>query len=159
MKSYKSYQDLKYSEYPENMMTSSNGNIYWSFVRGIHRSTVNYPHKGQWRVALMSSLIRTWTNSWANNGDAGDLRRHRAHHDIIVMNSYFFAFMVVWYRSILTIPFGVTSLALGQSYGCPCACEVTLQNIRKWITRTYFERMASINTTSMDKKSTRVLMT
>ena len=27
---------------------------YWSFVRGIHRSTVNSPRKGQWRGALMN---------------------------------------------------------------------------------------------------------
>ena len=26
---------------------------YWPFVRGIHRSLVNFPHKGQWRGALM----------------------------------------------------------------------------------------------------------
>ena len=38
--------------------------------------TVNSPHKGQWRGALMSSLIYAWTDSWANNGDAGDLRCH-----------------------------------------------------------------------------------
>ena len=25
------------------------------------------------------------TNSWANNEDAGDLRRHSAHYDVIVM--------------------------------------------------------------------------
>ena len=31
------------------------------------------PHKGQWRGASMFSLIYAWTNSWANNGDAGDL--------------------------------------------------------------------------------------
>ena len=30
---------------------------YWSFVRGIHRSPVNSPHKGQWRGTLMFSLI------------------------------------------------------------------------------------------------------
>ena len=30
---------------------------YWPFVRGIHRSPVNFPHKGQWRGALMFSLI------------------------------------------------------------------------------------------------------
>ena len=30
----------------------------WPFVRGIHRSPVNSPHKGQWRGALMFSLIR-----------------------------------------------------------------------------------------------------
>ena len=59
---------------------------YWSFVKGIHRSPVDSPHKGQWRGALIFSLIYAWTNGWANNRDAGDLRRHRAHYDVIVMN-------------------------------------------------------------------------
>ena len=30
---------------------------YWPFVRGIRRSPVNSPHKGQWRGALMFSVI------------------------------------------------------------------------------------------------------
>ena len=30
---------------------------YWPFVRGIHRSPVNSPHKGQWLGALIFSLI------------------------------------------------------------------------------------------------------
>ena len=30
---------------------------YWPFVRGIHRSPVNSPHKGLWRGALVFSLI------------------------------------------------------------------------------------------------------
>ena len=34
----------------------------WPFVRGIHRSPVNSPHKGQWRWALMFSLICVWIN-------------------------------------------------------------------------------------------------
>ena len=58
---------------------------YWPFVRGIHRSTVNSPHKGQWRGALMFSLIYAWINDWVNSRKAGDLRRHRAHYDVIVM--------------------------------------------------------------------------
>ena len=58
---------------------------YWSFVRGIHRSPVNSPHKGQWRGALMFSLICFWINGWVNNREAGDLRRHRAHYGVIVM--------------------------------------------------------------------------
>ena len=29
----------------------------WLFVRGIHWSPVNSPHRGQWRGALMFSLI------------------------------------------------------------------------------------------------------
>ena len=47
-------------------------------MREIHRSPVNSPHKGQWRRALISSLICAWTNSWANNREARDLRRHNA---------------------------------------------------------------------------------
>ena len=58
---------------------------YWPFVRGIHRSPVNSPHKGQWRGALMFSLICVWINARANNREAGDLRRYRARDDIIVM--------------------------------------------------------------------------
>ena len=52
---------------------------YWPFVRGIHRSPVNSTHKGQWRGALMFSLICAWINGWINTCEAGDLRRHRAH--------------------------------------------------------------------------------
>ena len=146
---------------------------YWPFVGGIHRSPVNYPHKGHWRGAWVFSLICAWTdskqwgrwwfetlvrslgrhcnatvvcwcrqcgcvqrliltagrcacwpgdesicqtrclsklfgkiflgrkrlyaahgsncklhdwmNDWINNGEGGDLRRHRAHHDVTVM--------------------------------------------------------------------------
>ena len=58
---------------------------YWPFVRRIHRSTVNFPHKGQWRGALMFSLICVWIYGWVKNHEAGDLRRHRAHCDVTVM--------------------------------------------------------------------------
>ena len=33
----------------------------------------------------MFSLIWVWKNGWVNNGKAGDLRRHRAHYDVSVM--------------------------------------------------------------------------
>ena len=59
---------------------------YWPFVWGIHRSPVNSPHRGQWRGALMFSLICVWINSWINNREAGELRRYRAHSDVIVIN-------------------------------------------------------------------------
>ena len=49
-------------------MTSSNGNIF--------------------RVTGPSvfSLICEWTNCWANNREAVDLRIHRAHYDVTVMH-------------------------------------------------------------------------
>ena len=58
---------------------------YWPFLRGIHRSPVNSPHKDQWREALMFPLIYAWIDAWANDLESGDLRRHRAHYDVIVM--------------------------------------------------------------------------
>ena len=59
---------------------------YWPFVREIHRSPVNFPHKGQRRGALMFSLIYAWINDWVNNREAGDLRRQHGHYDVIVMH-------------------------------------------------------------------------
>ena len=37
------------------------------------------------RGTLMFSLICAWISGWANNRDAGDLRRHRAHYVVTVM--------------------------------------------------------------------------
>ena len=47
--SYKNIHDdvIKWKHFPR----------HWPFVRGIHRSPVNSPHKGQWRRTLMSYLI------------------------------------------------------------------------------------------------------
>ena len=58
---------------------------YSAFVRRIHRSPVNSPHKGQWHGALMFSLIFTRINGWVNKREAGDLRHYRAHHDVTVI--------------------------------------------------------------------------
>ena len=38
----------------------------------------------------MFSLICVWINDWGNNREAGDLRRYRAHYDVIIM---FFSFL------------------------------------------------------------------
>ena len=68
---------------------------YWTYVRGIHRSSVNSPHKGQWRGALMFSLIYARMNGWVNNREAGDLRRHRADYDVTVM-AYKHVYVYMW---------------------------------------------------------------
>ena len=60
---------------------------YWPFVRGIHRSPVNSPHKGQWRGTLLFSLICARINCRVNSREAGELRRNRAHYGVIVMLS------------------------------------------------------------------------
>ena len=66
---------IKWKHFPRN----------WPLVRGIHRSPVSSPHKGQWRGALKFSLICVWINGWINNREVGDLRRYRAHYDVTVM--------------------------------------------------------------------------
>ena len=57
---------------------------YWPFGRGIHR-WIPITKARQWHGALIFSMICAWTNDWVNNRDAGDLRSHRAHYDVIVM--------------------------------------------------------------------------
>ena len=86
---------------------------YWQFVGGIHRGPVNSPHTGQWRGALMFSLISTRINGWVSNGEARDLRRHRPHYDVIVMSTT---------NSILT------------SMYCMCHCTAdTAMNSITWL--------------------------
>ena len=58
---------------------------HFPFVWGIHRSPENSPPKGQWRVALIVSMICSWINRWVNHREAGDLRFHGAQYDVIVM--------------------------------------------------------------------------
>ena len=83
---------------------------YWPLVRGIDQSPVNSPRKDQWRGALMFPLICAWMNGWLNTRETGDLRRHRAHHDVIVMEQYsiyhvwhgcltFFGYRTHWFKS------------------------------------------------------------
>ena len=85
---YNTHDDvIKWKQFPRN----------WPFVRRIHRSPVNSPHKGQWRGALMFSLIYARIHDWANNREAGDLRRHRAHYDVIIM-TYWRLLNTLWPR-------------------------------------------------------------
>ena len=59
------------------------------------------------------------------NGEAGDLRRHRAHYDVTVMNIF---------QRICTglCPGYIISLVvLSWSYNCPCTNKVTLNDLGK----------------------------
>ena len=73
-------------------MTSLNGNI----------SRVTGPLCGEltgrrWPGALIF-FIYAWINGWVNNREADDLRRHRAHYDVTVMEW--------WWLEHFTRPFG-----------------------------------------------------
>ena len=71
-----------------NIMTSSNGNIFR--VTGPLCGEFIGP---QWIPRTKASDAKLWyflwsapeKNGWVNNGEAGDLRRHRAHYDVILM--------------------------------------------------------------------------
>ena len=108
---------------------------YWSFVRGIHRSPVNSPHKGQWRVALMVSLVCARINGRVNNREAGDLRRHHAHCDVTVVKM----FDTIWHN--YTIAFEHPRLATGKTITDESAWSVQMtwrqaicnEQDRKWM--------------------------
>ena len=105
----------------------------WPFVRGIHRSPVNFPLRGQWRGALIFSLICARINGWVNNREAGDLRRHRVHYDVILMIFVLLCFVVamlwftdgfVWYSCLF--PNGFTGKGRDHFVYAPCQWETTL---------------------------------
>ena len=92
-------------EFPAQMASNAeNVSIWWrhheveafstlmDFVRGIHRSPVNSPHKSQWRGAFMFSLICAWIHGSVNNLEAGYFRCHRA-HDVTVTAMWWFSVM------------------------------------------------------------------
>ena len=56
----------------------------------------------------MFSLLCAWTNGWANNRDAGDMRakHHRAHYDVTVMNTLWVLDsgpLLIWHKICLLI--------------------------------------------------------
>ena len=96
---------------------------YWPFVRGNHQSLVISPHKGQWRGALMFSLICARINGWVNNRVAGDLRRRRAHYEVTVMYNY----RRIWRRSEVCWQRRTRRQITPDDYGCGPVIE-----IRSW---------------------------
>ena len=67
------------------MMTSSNGNGFRVTGPLCGEFTGEFPSQRQVVRSLVFSLICVWINGWVNNREAGDLGRHQAHYDVIVM--------------------------------------------------------------------------
>ena len=71
------------------MVTSSNGNISALLALCEGNSPVPGEFPSQRPVTrsfnVFCDLRLKQHNNWVNNGDAGDLRRHRAHYGVIVM--------------------------------------------------------------------------
>ena len=70
-------------------MTSSNGNVCAFLVpcEGNPPATGEFPSQRPVTRSFRVSLICAWTNGWANNRDAGELRRHRAHYEVTLVTS------------------------------------------------------------------------
>ena len=118
---------LKLFEIHDDVIKSKHFLRYWSFVRGIHRSPLNSPRKGQWRGALMFSLIGSWINDWVNNREAGDLRRHRVHYDFTVMLRIY-VFSVRTNLIVLMSSWDITNIHLKQflnhiTFRCSSMCR------------------------------------
>ena len=76
-------------------MTSSNGNIFR--VTGHLYGPRWVPRTNASDAELWCFFICVWMNGWVNNRKAGDFRRYRAHHDVIVMESVHFEILLLFY--------------------------------------------------------------
>ena len=67
------------------MMTSSNGNIFrvTGLCAGNSPVTSEFPSQRPVTRSFEILFICVWTNGWVNNRDAGDLRRHGGHYDVM----------------------------------------------------------------------------
>ena len=72
----------------QNMTTMETFSALLALCAWNSPATGEFPHKSQWRSALMFTLICAWISRWVNNREAGDLRRHRAHYDVIVIKCF-----------------------------------------------------------------------
>ena len=66
------------------MMTSSNGNSF-RVTGPLWGESTGHRWMPLTRGALMFALTCTGLNCWTNHRDAGDLRRHRTHYNVIVL--------------------------------------------------------------------------
>ena len=75
------------TNYKLSMMTSSNENIFrvTGPLCGEFTGPGDFPTQRPVTRIFDVSLICVWINGWINNREAGDLRRYRAHSDVIVM--------------------------------------------------------------------------
>ena len=84
------------------------------------------PHRGQWRGALMFSLICAGIKDWVNNREAGDLRRLRGHYDVNVMNKN----VLLTLTSMCLYIYAFRSICYIYISMCICKCVIFI--LFKW---------------------------
>ena len=98
------------------MMTSSNGNIFR--VTGHLCGEFTGPRWIPHTKASDAELWCVWINDWVNNREAGDLRRYRAHHDVIVLEFtkkiFFFVLRSEYFRNTRPLPWLLMPWLLGS---------------------------------------------
>ena len=90
-------------------MTSSNGNIFrvTGPLCGEFTGHRWIPHTKTSDVELWCfTWSAPWINGWVNNRAAGDLRRHRAHYDVIAL----FQLKRLWFSGVLHLPILIFSV-------------------------------------------------
>ena len=73
--------------------------------------------------SLMYFFMCAWINVWVNNREAGDLRRHPAHYDVIVMK-----YMALFFHLHTTYAFNVFLIL--DVYNIPCVMSYTCDSIQ-----------------------------
>ena len=137
----------------DNTMTSSNGNIFPDTgpLWGEFTSHRWIPLTKAGDVELWCFFfICAWTNGWVSNRDADDLRRHRAHYDVTVMNATTAITMVAdvlvagvqigarlppcWLTYDLTVPHGLyCAISRSNQFIKECSREVERWAIRLFL--------------------------
>ena len=71
------YADIEYQD--DVMAAGQRCRHCWPFVRGIHRSSVDSPHKGPANRSFDNLLLPSWTSWWTNSPNGDDFSRHDTH--------------------------------------------------------------------------------
>ena len=83
----------------------------------------------------MFFLICTWINRWLNNRKAGDLRRYRAHYDVVVMMLMYYAHGLVALVDPISLIIIFGSMFSIQAYSTGLLDWPTKQPWNIWVTQ------------------------
>ena len=107
---------------PFTMMTSSNGN----FCAGNSPVTGEFPAQRPVTRSfdVLFDLRLYYINAWVHNREAGDLRRHRAHYDVIVMETVSIAGSVFFMTSWQDSPIYTKWSCVHRKQACILCCVI-----------------------------------
>ena len=90
-------QLLKYLQIDCNILPWHRSPLcYWPFVRGIHWSSMDSPHKRLAAQALIFSLMLAWTNCWTNIPVPGYFTRYDTHVKVFANLLQSLSFTGLW---------------------------------------------------------------